>query len=139
MILGIGTDIIEISRLSESLGRSKRLVERLFTPAEREYCLQRRESGQHFAVRFAAKEAIAKAVGRSLRWQEVEIRNDRNGRPQAVLTGHARQILSDCRILISLSHSGQYAVALAVVIDAHGSTQLTMRDSISLDIKGAKK
>jgi len=120
LILGIGTDIVEISRVAEALGRTKRLAERLFTPAEREYCLQRRDSSQHFAVRFAAKEAIAKAVGRSLRWQEVEIRNDRRGKPQVVLTGHAREILSNSQILISLSHSGQYAVAFAVVVGEQG-------------------
>lgn len=131
LILGIGTDIVEISRVTEAFQRTKRLAERLFTPAEREYCLGRRDSSQHFAARFAAKEAIAKAVGRSLRWQEVEIRNDRQGRPQVVLTGHAKQMLGNCRIMVSLSHSGQYAAAFAVIVGEHGSASLTINGSAS--------
>jgi len=110
----IGVDIVQISRIEEALARRPRLRKRLFTAAERGYCESRRRPAQHYAVRFAAKEAIAKALGRSLRWQEVEIaRLDRNP-PQAILHGLAGNFLAGGRLVISLAHGGEYALACAL-------------------------
>jgi holo-[acyl-carrier protein] synthase len=117
---GVGIDIVEIARVGEALTRTPRLAARLFTPAEREYCGARHHSAQHFAARFAAKEAIAKAFGRPLRWQEVEITNDGLGKPEAVFAGNACAALAGRRVLISLSHSGDYATAVAMIVPATG-------------------
>jgi holo-[acyl-carrier protein] synthase len=117
---GVGIDIVDIARVGEALTRTPRLVSRLFTAAEREYCGARHHRHQHFAARFAAKEAIAKAIGRPLRWQEVEITNDELGKPEAVFSGRARAALAGRRVLISLSHSGDYATAVAMIVPATG-------------------
>jgi holo-[acyl-carrier protein] synthase len=113
--LGVGTDIIEISRIGEVLKRNNRFGKRVFTPAELEYCVGKRHCEVHLAGRFAAKEAIAKALGKSLSWQDVEIVRIETGRPEAVLHGHAKELLGNNRILISIAHSRYYATAVAVL------------------------
>jgi holo-[acyl-carrier protein] synthase len=109
----IGTDIMQISRMGRALMRRPGLRERLFSPEERRYCEARANAAQHYAVRFAAKEAIAKALGHSLSWREVEILRD-FGAPHPILHGRAREIAGGGRLQISLSHSGDYAVACAL-------------------------
>ena len=110
----IGIDIVEISRMAQALARRPKLYARLFTPAERCYCDGKRNAAQHYAVRFAAKEAVAKALGRSLSWQEVEITRGTTGPPQALLHGAAATTAAGGKIQISLSHSDGYAVACAL-------------------------
>ena len=110
----IGTDIVNIARMGQALARRPRLAERLFTAEERRYCESKRDSAQHFAVRFAAKEAVAKALGKSLRWWDVEITRAAGMAPQAILRGRAKKVAAGGRIEISLSHSGEYAIACAL-------------------------
>jgi holo-[acyl-carrier protein] synthase len=120
MIHSLGIDIIEIDRIREAMRRQPRMAFRLFTTRERAYCEERGDPSAHFAARFAAKEAMAKAIGRSLRWQEVEIVNDAAGRPTISLRGeaasHAR-VAEGARVLVSLSHSRDYAVACVALLD----------------------
>jgi holo-[acyl-carrier protein] synthase len=114
MLSSLGIDIIEIHHLRQALQRRPRLTARLFTERERAYCDRRADPVPHYAARFAAKEATAKAIGHWLRWQEVEVLNDESGRPYLVLAGEAAalaHIEDGGRLLVSLSHSREYAVA----------------------------
>ena len=110
----IGTDIVNIPRLARALARRSRLAARLFTEEERHYCESKRDAAQHFAVRFAAKEAVAKALGKSLRWHEVEISRAAGMAPQVVLKGEAKILAAGGKMEVSLSHSGEYAIACAI-------------------------
>lgn len=124
MVLGIGIDIIEIERIKESIERfPERFVNKIFTQVERDYCLSKKNKYQHFAARFAAKEAIAKAFGNvgisGLSWQEVEIFNERNGTPQVKLTGKPEQYLGDDKqIKITMSHSHHYVTCFAILFSS---------------------
>jgi holo-[acyl-carrier protein] synthase len=114
LIDGIGIDIIEVERVAQAI-RSERFVTRVFTSHEMTECRGRGCPEQRFAGRFAAKEAVAKALGRALSWREVEIRSGRRGEPLAVLTGRAAALLGDRSVRISISHCHSHAVAHAVV------------------------
>jgi holo-[acyl-carrier protein] synthase len=113
LIEGVGIDIIEIGRIAESIQRP-RFRERIYTEAEREYC-GATASAERYAGRFAAKEAIAKALGGSLVWQEVEILCAPSGAPVPRLHGAAAARLAGRRLHVSISHCHEYAVAQAVV------------------------
>jgi holo-[acyl-carrier protein] synthase len=111
---GIGIDIIEVERIARAV-RSERFVARVFTAAEAADCRSRGCPGERFAGRFAAKEAIAKALGRSLTWREVEIRAGPRGEPLAVLSGNAAALLGGRTLRVSISHCHTHAVAQALV------------------------
>jgi holo-[acyl-carrier protein] synthase len=115
LVDGIGIDIIEVERVARAI-RNERFVARIFTDAEAADCRQRGCPGERFAGRFAAKEAIAKALGRSLRWRDVEIRSGPWGEPLAVLSGGAALLLAGRTVRISISHCHSHAVAQAVVV-----------------------
>jgi phosphopantetheine--protein transferase-like protein len=95
------------------LRRHPRLEQRCFSPAEREYCNSRRRPGQHFAARFAAKEAVAKALQVPVRWREIEIVGT-GGPPGVALSGRTLAAAAGRTVLISMSHSRDIAVAAAV-------------------------
>jgi len=114
-ILGIGTDIVEVGRIRDVCEREPGFVNRVFTAGELEYSLAKETRYMHLAVRFAAKEAVAKALGTSLSWQDVEVANDPSGRPRVILHGKARGAVGNATIHISISHTRQYATAVAVV------------------------
>jgi holo-[acyl-carrier protein] synthase len=113
VIEGIGIDIIEIERIAEAI-RRERFRERVFTEAEREYC-DACASPERYAGRFAAKEAVAKALGRSLPWNSVEILSGPSGAPVARLRGEAEKALAGRRLHVSISHCRTYAVGQAIV------------------------
>lgn len=120
MITGLGVDILEIARFREAMERSgERFLERMFTSAEIQYCLAKHHPPQHLAARFAAKEAVAKAMATGwageFRWKDVEIRNDPAGQPTVTLHGRVHEILAGSRILLSISHSDTHVVAVAVI------------------------
>jgi len=115
--MGIGIDVVEISRFEAALRRRPRLERRCFSPVEREYCSRQRRPGQHFAVRFAAKEAVAKALRSPLRWREVEVVGA-GGPPRVKLHGKMLAAAAGRTMLISMSHSGDIAVAAAVAQEA---------------------
>jgi len=122
VIVGVGVDVMSIERFAKSIERyGGRILERVFTEGEREYCLRMKNSAEHFAARFAAKEAVSKALGtgvcRGVGWKEIEVVREPSGRPTARLTGGAaaaaRRIGADV-VHISLTHSREQAVAFAV-------------------------
>lgn len=122
MIVSIGIDIIEIRRVSEALARTPRLRERVFTEGERAYCDARgANSAQHYAARFAAKEAAFKALRTGWRdglsWHHVEVTSDDMGAPSLRLGGHARTLfdaLGATHAHLSLSHTSEHAVAQVI-------------------------
>ena len=108
----IGMDIVEIDRIAKSV-RNARFLERVFTPQEVTYCRSRKNSAQHFAVRFAAKEAVWKAVGEpKLLHRDIQVRNQPNGKPIVIFPGRFKKLAR--RLSISLSHGREYAVAMAI-------------------------
>lgn len=117
MIQGIGVDIVEIDRLARLMDNS-RFLARVFTPAERDYCTAGANRAERFAGRFAAKEAVAKALGLGLPWRDVEIRREDSGRPVVRLHGRAQAAAGGGTALVSISHCREYAVAHAVVVAA---------------------
>ena len=123
MILGTGIDIIEVARVQGSLDRfGERFVNRLLLPAEIAYCQLHKLPGQFVAARFAAKEAISKAfgtgIGSQLGWHDMEIGKKESGEPFVVLHGNGEKLFRARRakrLLISLSHTANYAAATAVL------------------------
>jgi len=115
VIMGVGVDIIEIARIEQALRRRPRMTHRLFVDVEIDYCNSKPASrASHFAGRFAAKEAIAKALGRSLSWHEVVIDREPTGRPSVRLYGRASEAAAGGKVALTISHSRDYAVAYAV-------------------------
>lgn len=117
-VIGVGVDVMEIDRFAETLRRRPRIAERCFTEAEAAYCSRKPFPTQHFAARFAAKEAVGKALGIGMtRWREVEVVRGR-GAPTIALHGRyaerARQLGVD-RVHVSLTHGRDSAMAFAVV------------------------
>lgn len=120
MILGIGTDVVEIYRLKKVINEwGNSFLEKIFTENELRYAQARKDFVQHLAARFAAKEAVAKAISTGwsgiFRWKDVEVNNDKNGKPSISLAGKLREKLADHKIYISLSHSENIVVAIAVI------------------------
>lgn len=119
MILGIGTDIIEVSRIRAGIERyPERFLNRLFTSQEQTYCLTHRDATPHFAGRFAAKEAIVKALGtgfsQGLSWLDFEIHPDNQGKPCVQYSEKVKHLFGSPKIMISISHCREYATAFAV-------------------------
>jgi holo-[acyl-carrier protein] synthase len=122
MVLGLGTDLIEIERVQQSLDRfGRRFMEKVFTEGEIAYCQRKKQAAESFASRFAAKEAGAKALGtgisRGITWKEIEVRREQGERPTLHLYGRAAEraaAMGVRRLQLSLTHSRD--VAMAVVI-----------------------
>jgi holo-[acyl-carrier protein] synthase len=123
MILGIGVDAVDIPRMRRALEKQgDRFARRVFTPAEQEYCRSHRDPTPYFAARFAAKEALFKALGtgwaRGITWLDAEVCREEHGRPRLALTGRADELsrsLGTRAIHISLSHSEETAVAFVIL------------------------
>jgi holo-[acyl-carrier protein] synthase len=120
VIEGVGIDIIEVSRIRKSMEEYGDLfTDKIFTGEEKAYCSDKPYPYQHFAARFAAKEAFSKATGTgwddSFSWQEVEVINEPSGRPFLRLGGSASKKFGDKRVFLSLSHSGDYVTAMVVI------------------------
>ncbi len=123
-VIGIGTDIIEVERIEEMIERhDDTFLQRVYTPAEIEYCSDRKAAAQHYAGRWAAKEAGLKALGtgwaRGLKWTDIEVSNEPGGRPLLTLHGAALDYATRLGIRemkISISHCKTYAVAYVVAV-----------------------
>ena len=123
-ILGIGTDITECLRIARMIERHGELfVNRVYTPDEIKYCQSRKQATQHFTGRWAAKEAILKALGtgwrRGITWCDIEVRNEPGGRPVVAVRGGAKEIVEQlgiAEILVSISHCRSYATATAIAV-----------------------
>jgi holo-[acyl-carrier protein] synthase len=118
-VQGIGTDIIEISRVRQSIERhGLHFLNRLFTQQEQDYCYKFQDPVPHFAGRFAAKEAIAKALGTGfgahLAWHDIQILSDDLGKPTVHISLAAQKQFDNPQILVSISHSTDYATSVAI-------------------------
>ena len=123
MIVGVGCDIIEIERIARAI-KSESFIRRVFTAEEAAYCQRRgQQAAASFAARFAAKEAVLKALGTGLRegsLQEIAVDNDGLGKPLVQLSGHFAMLAKQLgvkNIQISLSHSRDFAVAYVIMED----------------------
>jgi holo-[acyl-carrier protein] synthase len=124
MIVGLGTDIVEIVRIGQMIERhGEHFLHRVYTPDEIRYCQRRKESYQHFAGRWAAKEAVMKTLGtgwtRGVGWLDIEVATRQSGQPLINIRGTARDLASECgidEVLISISHCRAYATATAVAL-----------------------
>jgi holo-[acyl-carrier protein] synthase len=125
VILGLGTDLVEVARISNSISTyGVRFTHRVFTPGERTYSEMKANSAESFAARFAAKEAAMKALGtgwsRGVTWTQIEVSNDESGRPTLLLHNTAESIarqLGVRRVWLSLTHTVQMASAVVVLED----------------------
>src|SRR6267142_948044 len=123
MILGIGTDIIEVERIQASFERfGERFLKRILHPDEIAYCLSHRVPAPFLAARFAGKEAISRAfgtgIGAQLGWQDMEIGRKASGEPFVILHGAGEKLLKARgarMVLISLSHTQAHAAAVAIL------------------------
>jgi holo-[acyl-carrier protein] synthase len=120
-IRGLGTDIVAIERIASSLQKSPRLVERVLTPFEQQCFAGLSQPERYFAKRFAAKEAAAKAlgtgIGRGISFQQFEVRNDAQGKPELFLSGRAAELAAELGVTaLWLSISDEQAYACATVI-----------------------
>ena len=123
MVIGVGTDLMEIARIAQSIDRfGERFLERVFTAREIAYCRRKKNAAESFAARFAAKEAAAKALGtgisRGIGWLELEVAREPGGRPTLELTGRAAERareLGVARVSLSLTHSRDTALAVVMM------------------------
>jgi holo-[acyl-carrier protein] synthase len=126
VIVGIGVDVVLVERFAAALGRTPLLADRLFTEAERTTGSGNPRSAESLAARFAAKEAVAKALGApaGLRWHDCEVVTDPDGRPWLTVSGTVAAVAAERRISrwhLSLSHDGGIASAMVVAEGAGGS------------------
>ena len=118
--IGIGTDLIEIERIKKAAEKNPRFLDRILTQKEKDYCLKKK-SFDSIAARFAAKEAVAKALGTGFScfsFLDIEILNDSTGKPEVYLYNKAKKVYEEKKgqeILLTLSHSKGYALAFVIV------------------------
>lgn len=126
MILGLGTDIVDVDRIAKMIAdHGDHFLERTFTAAEIQHCQPRREAAQHFAGRWAAKEAVMKALGtgftKDVGWTDIEILVRPSGQPYVTLHGSARKYANSLGIgelMVSISHTRSMATATAIALPA---------------------
>lgn len=119
-MIGIGVDLCDVERMRTAMARTPGLRDRLFTAAEQTYCDARNDPAERYAVRFAAKEAVLKAMGLGLgacKWTEIEVVRAESGAPSVLLRGAAQERSDERGIaswLLTLSHTATLAEAIAV-------------------------
>ena len=124
MIVGLGTDIVEISRIGQMIERhGDTFLNRVFTENENEYCGSKKNKEQHYAGRWAAKEAVMKTLGtgfiKGIGWKEIEVINLKSGKPTIVISGGVESHAGEMgikEILITISHSREFATATAIAL-----------------------
>ena len=124
MIQGLGTDIVEIVRIGQMIERhGEHFLQRVFTEGEIGYGQDRKQSYQHFAGRWAAKEAVMKSLGtgfiKGISWRDIEVCNQKSGAPVMMLHGGTREFADRCgigEILITISHCRSFATATAIAL-----------------------
>jgi holo-[acyl-carrier protein] synthase len=123
-VFGIGIDVVEVERIASAIERhGEPFLMKLFTSAEREYCESRKNPAMHYAARFAAKEAVVKALGTGIGanagLQDLEVTHDEAGAPKLRMSGAAEAFASEhgiTGIQISLTHARDYAAANAIAL-----------------------
>ncbi len=135
MIVGIGIDLVKIDRIDKAGKAHSGFLERVFTEREREYCSRQKYPAQHFAGRFAAKEAVLKAIGTGwsagVKWTDMEVLHGDGGGPVVNVSGRVKDLMDlkgVKQILLSYSHDEGYAVAQVVLV---GGANLTGGDQAS--------
>jgi holo-[acyl-carrier protein] synthase len=119
-VIGIGVDLCEVDRMRTALERTPTLRDRVFTEGEQAYCDERRDPTERYAARFAAKEAVLKAMGLGLGacgWREIEVHRAESGAPFVVLHGRAQELADERGIKgwkLSMTHTHRIAEAIAV-------------------------
>jgi holo-[acyl-carrier protein] synthase len=113
MVLGTGIDIIEVERVKTIAERNPRFLEKIFSSNEIDYCLKKRNTYQHLAARFAAKEAFFKALGKRISWTAVELYNLPSGKPELKIKNKQRFRVEKAHV--SISHLKDYAVAAVIL------------------------
>ena len=130
--VGLGVDIVEIERMRSILERTKSFAEKVFSEAERTYCDKKSNPAAHYATRFAAKEAVVKALGTGFSdgiWvRDIEVVRTAKGRPQVVLSGRAKEVaeqqgVREISISLSYTHTEAVACAMAITESAVQSTE----------------
>jgi holo-[acyl-carrier protein] synthase len=124
LIVAVGTDIVEVLRIGQMIERHGEVfLNRVYTEDEIKYCQRRKEYTQHYAGRWAAKEAVMKTLGtgwsRGVGWRDIEICSSRTGAPSIILRGAAREVAEQagiCDVLISISHCRAFATATAIAV-----------------------
>ncbi len=124
MIEGFGVDIVEVKRVKSAVKKwGRRFLDKIYTKREIAYCKSKGAPEQHLAARFAAKEAVYKAFGpdgkTAILWTDVEILNEKNGKPKVILKGSAKRLKEKMRIskvVVSLSHTKNYAVGNCILL-----------------------
>ena len=124
MIFGSGVDIVEVFRMRDAIDKwGDNFLEKVFTPLEIKYSSSKRFSCQHFAARFAAKEAVVKAFGEPkkfpIKWTEIEVLNDDEGKPMIKFYDDAlklKKLKKIDKVILSMSHSKNYAVANVILL-----------------------
>ncbi|CCB88717.1 holo-ACP synthase [Simkania negevensis] len=121
MTKGLGSDIIEIERIRQTINRhGSHFFKKVFTEQEIDYCLKHQDPALSFAGRFSAKEAIAKALGtgfgKHVSFSDISIENDENGRPYPIFSDRFNEFFDSPQILISISHCKLCAMAVAIWI-----------------------
>jgi len=124
IIHGIGIDVVEVGRIEAAISNlGDTFLARLFTVREREYCQKQHRPGLHYAARFAAKEAVSKALGTGIGgeagWLDMEVERAESGAPKMIFTGNAADFLASrgiAEVQVSLSHAKEYAAANAVAV-----------------------
>ncbi|MBW7897666.1 Holo-[acyl-carrier-protein] synthase [Candidatus Brocadiaceae bacterium B188] len=119
----VGIDIIEIKRIERLFSANENFLRRIYTEKEVEYCKQRKNKYQHYAARFASKEAMFKALGTGwadkMKWTDIELLNDEKGRPYLNLYGSVKELADKKQIgniSVSLSHCHDYAIAQVLLV-----------------------
>ena len=120
MAESVGIDLVDIARIQRAVERrGERFLKRIFTERERAYCRKKRNEYGSLAARFAAKEAVFKAIGTGwsmgVKWTDVEVVNDVLGKPEVILRGKVKEIVGARTVAISLTHTREYAQAVAVL------------------------
>ncbi len=111
-MIRVGVDLVETERMRKTIERwGERFLFRAFTPEERSYCASKSHPHLHFAARFAAKEAVLKAIGGGVSYTEIEVLNDHRGAPSVRLP---QNLSSQFKVAISLSHTKSYALAFVL-------------------------
>lgn len=120
-IRGLGSDIIEVERIAAAMRRhGDRFLQRHFTPEEIQYCISYRDPSERVAGRFAAKEAVAKALGtgfqQGVTWLDIAIINDAQGKPEVFLSDKLQELVGPVHCLVTISHCKLYATATAILL-----------------------
>jgi holo-[acyl-carrier protein] synthase len=126
-IEAVGIDLADVPRIKKAIEHyGDRFLSRVFTPWEIQYCLAKINPELSFAARFAVKEAVFKAIGtgfaEGVKWTSVEVVNDKRGQPQVRLGQAIRRHIGSKEIMVSLSHTKEYAMACAILVSEPGAS-----------------